>query len=109
MISAEDWRIITQHRETVIALHLLNSEIDTWNKRGYPAPTLKDQAQQLNQEITRFFDIMKQIPDRRARNILRCRYVQGLTIAETAECLNVSHGTVDNIIKKLKPSAAAAE
>ena len=107
MITAEDWRIITQYRETVIALGVIKMEIDTWEKRGYPVPHLIDQAHRLNQEILRFLEIVKQIPDRTARIVINCRYVEGLTIAETAEYMNISHGTVDNIIKKLKPSAAA--
>ena len=103
-MTAEEWRIITQYRETVIALHALLDEIDTWTRRGFSVTNLMDKAQVLKQDILQFENILEKIPDRRARNVLRCRFALGYTIAETAADLGMSDTTVDKIIKKLKPA-----
>ena len=93
-----DRDIITGYHETAIIAGLLLHGIE-WNRRhGLLLQNLIEQVEQMQRELFRFEMIMDAIPDRRVRNVIRCRYALGMTETETAEFLGLSRGTIARII-----------
>ncbi len=104
MFTVSEWDTLTGYRETVLAACSVLIDISWRLQHGIPLTDLPEQYDRLKMDIVRFNAILEKIPDRLARNVLRCRFALGYTIGETAEFLEVSRGNIDNIIKKLKPS-----
>ena len=93
-----DREIITGYRENVIAIHSIR-ECIAWNTRhGLPVLTMPELIHQLTADVIRFEDVLHTIPDRRTRNILRCRFALGMTERQTADYMQLSHGTVNRIV-----------
>ena len=92
-----DREIVTQYRDTVYEIHSLRQRI-AWNIRhGLPVLTMPNQVDQLMGELLRFEMILDDIPDRRTRNVIVCRYALGMSERDTADMMDVSRGAVDRI------------
>ncbi len=99
----EDWETISGYRDAVFLLQSVNCDIAFRLRRGLPLMDLMEQAHRLKVDIIRFENVLQRIQDRRTRNVLRCRFVLGYSIPDTAEYLGTTCTTIDNIIKKVKP------
>ncbi len=90
-----DREIVTEYRYNVIAAHTIRQSI-VWNQRhGMPLMDLPDQLRELREMILRFEDVLALIPERRTRNVIRCRYALGWNIQDTAAFMGLSCGLVN--------------
>ncbi len=102
-LTVPEWDILTGYRERIQLLHTVRMELTRAARYGWPVFDKPEQAHRLKMEINEFNTIMTRIPERRSRIVLRCRFALGFTIRDIADYMELSAGTVDNIIKNLKP------
>ena len=92
-----DRELILNYRDIVLSINSINENIE-WNERhNLPVLDLLEQARSLKRSLIRFEELLRMIPNRRDRIIIRCRYVLGLGEQDTADYMNISRGTVSRI------------
>ena len=95
-----DREVITDYRNIVHEIHGLKERL-AWNQRhGLPVLNILEKIGQLMNALIRFEDLLDGIPDRRARNVISCRYALGLNVRETSDIIGVSCLTVERICGK---------
>ena len=89
--------LITGYREIVFDIHAMKQRL-AWNRRhGLPELNIPEQIRELIRELIRFEELMETITDRRARNVICCRFVLGMSVRSTADYLRLSCNTVERI------------
>ena len=92
-----DIELITEYRDIVIYISTLKRQL-AWNQaHGLPVLNIPEQIQQLIRELIRFENLINTITDRRSRNIVRLRYVLGMSDMDTAEYIGISNVTANRI------------
>lgn len=98
--SWSDRDIIKGYLDTVCLFHTIRQQI-AWNiHHGLKTLMLDIEKTQLMADIMRFEDIIERIPDRRTRNIIRCRFALGMDVYSIAEYMGMSGGHVERIVIK---------
>lgn len=95
-----DREIISEYRNDVFVLHSLRLQI-AWNLRhGLPIFDMPEKITQIRNRLAMFGEILDRIPDRRTRNIIRCRFALGMDVYSIAEYMRMSGGHVERIVIK---------
>lgn len=102
-MTVPEWEILSGYRETVQLMNTIMEQLDMARRYRLPVYQLPEQARRLLGDIMRFETIMEGIQDRRARNVLRCRFALGYSVRETADYMEMSSGEINRIIHNLKP------
>ena len=92
-----DKDIILNYRNTVFELKSIRRQL-TWNQQhGLPAMNFPELLKELKAELMRFEELLEQIPDRRTRVAMRCRYALGWNTRDISVFMNLDRNTISAI------------
>lgn len=89
--------VIFYYRDTVLLLNSIQEQIKWNNKFCLPVRILDEKRKALCRDLLLFEYIISDIKDIRIRCVMRCRYVLGMTIEETAERMNLCTMTINKL------------
>lgn len=92
-----DKELIVCYRDTVLLISSIQEQIKWNDKFCLPVQTLYEKRKALCRDLLLSDDAISDINDMRIRNVIRCRYVLGMTIEETAESMNVCTLTISKL------------
>ena len=89
--------LIICYRDTVLLISSIQAQIKWNDKFCLPVQTLYEKRKALCRDLLLSDYVISDINDMRIRNVIRCRYVLGMTIEETAERMNVCTLTINKL------------
>lgn len=90
-----DKELIVCYRDTVVLLNTIKRQIDWNNRNCLPVRKLIIKEQQLIANLIWAEDIIERIDNIQLRTAIRCRYLLGMSIEETAEKLETNNLTIN--------------